>query len=244
MASTFTDNIGLEKQATGENENTWGTKWNAVLTTLDSLIGGLGSKALSDGDTSMVLSETLYQILEFTGALTATRTVTLPVAEMVKHVRNLTAATLIFNTAIGVDSTTVPAYREALIYQDASGNIYPLLSAGPLAGDWEQWLVNAAPGAAITLDTSLYPGFKLTLDNNTVITLDKPAGTGYATAITLMLVQDATGNRLPTFAGTVNWPGGVDPTFSTGVGDVDLVGLITVDGGTTWSGYIIGLDFA
>lgn len=41
--------------------------------------------------------------------------------------------------------------------------------------------------------------------------------------LTLIIVQDGSGNRTITWPGTINWPAGIAPTLSTGAGEVDIV---------------------
>ena len=84
MASTYTP-LGIEKQATGENAGTWGTKTNTNLEIIEQLAGGTTSQAVSDsGDTTLSVSDgstgaTLaHRVIEFTGSLTASRNVTIP----------------------------------------------------------------------------------------------------------------------------------------------------------------------
>ena len=84
MASTYTP-LGIEKQATGENAGTWGTKTNTNLEIVEQAIGGTASQAGSDsGDTTLSVSDgstgaTLaHRVIEFTGTLTASRNVTIP----------------------------------------------------------------------------------------------------------------------------------------------------------------------
>ena len=84
MASTYTP-LGIEKQATGENAGTWGTKTNTNLEIIEQISGGYtavnfasdANKALSvsDGSTGATLS---HRVIEFTGSLTASRNVTIP----------------------------------------------------------------------------------------------------------------------------------------------------------------------
>ena len=84
MASTYTP-LGIELQATGENAGTWGTKTNTNLQIVEQVSGGYTTQAVSDsGDTTLSVSDgstgaTLaHRIIEFTGALTAGRNVTIP----------------------------------------------------------------------------------------------------------------------------------------------------------------------
>lgn len=55
----------------------------------------------------------------------------------------------------------------------------------------------------------------------------------YASSLTLILRQDATGGRVITFPASVKWEGGVAPTLSTTSNAVDIITMFTVDGGVT-----------
>lgn len=57
----------------------------------------------------------------------------------------------------------------------------------------------------------------------------------------LVLKQDGTGSRIPTFPGTVLWSGGAMPTFSTGIAAVDIVAFYY--DGTNYFG-VDTLDFS
>ena len=72
MASTYTP-LGIEKQATGENAGTWGTKTNTNLEIVEQISGGYTTQAVSDsGDTTLSVSDgstgaTLaHRVIEFT----------------------------------------------------------------------------------------------------------------------------------------------------------------------------------
>ena len=84
MASTYTP-LGVELQATGENAGTWGTKTNTNLQLIEQITGGFTTQAVSDsGDTDLSVSDgstgaTLaHRVIEFTGSLTGSRNVTIP----------------------------------------------------------------------------------------------------------------------------------------------------------------------
>ena len=84
MASTYTP-LGIEKQATGENAGTWGTKTNTNLEIIEQLAGGYTAQAVSDsGDTTLSVSDgstgaTLaHRVIEFTGTITGNQIVTIP----------------------------------------------------------------------------------------------------------------------------------------------------------------------
>lgn len=62
--------------------------------------------------------------------------------------------------------------------------------------------------------------------------------------LTLYLHQDGTGGRSWTFPGGVRWPNGnITPAFSTNPGQYDVVSLVTVDGGATFTGFVSGIGW-
>ncbi len=90
----------------------------------------------------------------------------------------------------------------------------------------------ATVGASHTLDPAAGEYQALTLNDDTVVTLpDPPAGHGYA--VTLKLIQDATGGRSPTFlkadATAAVWLADAPPVWKTAAGARDVV-VLTHDG--------------
>jgi hypothetical protein len=69
--------------------------------------------------------------------------------------------------------------------------------------------------------------------NITTFSITNPPASGRVGTITLVLIQDGTGSRTVTWGASVLWPGGTAPTLS-GASGVDVVTLVTLDGGTTW----------
>jgi hypothetical protein len=55
MASTYTTRLRLEKQATGENANTWGDKTNVNFDLIDEAIYGYASKSVA-GSSNVTLT--------------------------------------------------------------------------------------------------------------------------------------------------------------------------------------------
>ena len=83
MASTFSDDIKLEKMATGENSGTWGDKTNANLELVEQAIAGYQEIDVASADVSLVMSNAAISnarnmSLKFTGTLAANRTVNMP----------------------------------------------------------------------------------------------------------------------------------------------------------------------
>jgi hypothetical protein len=60
--------------------------------------------------------------------------------------------------------------------------------------------------------------------------------------MTLFIVQDG-GTRTITWPAAVKWPGGTAPTLSTGLDKIDVINLLTYDGGTSWLGFVNGQNF-
>jgi hypothetical protein len=83
----------------------------------------------------------------------------------------------------------------------------------------------------------------MTVAANVAISFTNWPSTGKAASIILILTQDSTGSRAPTFTG-VKWAGGSAPTISGTAGDVSILTFLTVDGGTTVYGFNGGLDFS
>jgi hypothetical protein len=105
----------------------------------------------------------------------------------------------------------------------------------------------AVTAAATTaLDFSSSNNFVVTM-NASITTLTKSGvpATGRVYSATLILVQDATGSRTVNWAGlgTVKWASGTAPTLTTTGTKIDVITLMTYDGGTTWLGFIAGQNF-
>ncbi len=81
------------------------------------------------------------------------------------------------------------------------------------------------------------------LTGNTTFTF---AGATASTACSfgLYVIQDGTGSRTVTWPASVRWSGGTAPTISTGANAVDVLVFETIDGGTTWYGSLVGVNFS
>lgn len=88
-------------------------------------------------------------------------------------------------------------------------------------------------GAAITLDLrkGLTQQVVLSASAPTITIGNVPTG---ARRIRILLKQDATGSRLlPTFSPAVNYGATGAPTLSTAAAKIDVLDLLSTDGGTT-----------
>lgn len=96
MPSTYTPNLRLELQATGENRSTWGIKANNDFSLIETAISGYLSVAM--GDTNITLTtanaatdQARNAVLRFTGANTAIRNVIIPATPKVYLIKNATS---------------------------------------------------------------------------------------------------------------------------------------------------------
>ena len=135
MASTFSP-LGVELQATGENAGTWGTKTNTNLQLVEQITGGFTTQAVSDsGDTTLSVTDggtgaTLaHRIIEFTGSLTASRNVTIPLDVQQFYVlKNSTSGSqnVVFKYVTGSgDSITLTPGAVKLVYATANDGTNP-----------------------------------------------------------------------------------------------------------------------
>jgi len=145
MASTYTP-LGVELQATGENAGTWGTKTNTNLQIIEQIAGGYTTQAVSDsGDTTLSVSDgstgaTLsHRVIEFTGSLTASRNVTIPLdVQNFYFLKNATSGSqnVVFKYVTGTGtSATVASGKTVIAYAKADDGTNPNISTISLASD-------------------------------------------------------------------------------------------------------------
>ena len=129
MASTYTTRLRLEKQATGENANTWGDKTNVNFDLIDEAIYGYASKSVA-GSSDVTLTnsnatadESRQKVLEFTGTLTGNINVLLPTVESNYLVFNNTAGSYTVTVATTGNTGTGTAVTQgshALMYSNGT----------------------------------------------------------------------------------------------------------------------------
>lgn len=116
---------------------------------------------------------------------------------------------------------------------------YAALTTG---GGQETVVTNAAATGATTLNLSNGNVFDVTLTGNVTFTFSG-ATASKACAFSLYRRQDATGGRTVTWPASVRWSGGA-PTLTTAANSTDILVFETIDGGTTWFGSLVGLNFS
>ena len=102
---------------------------------------------------------------------------------------------------------------------------------------------NASSGSGtVTLDLTIGNVFQHTASGgNVTFTFSNPPASGTSGAFTLKWIQDSS-DRTATWPTEVDWAGATAPTLTSGSAKVDIFTFFTVDGGTTWYGFIAGQD--
>lgn len=96
--------------------------------------------------------------------------------------------------------------------------------------------------ASTTLNCTAGNNFNLTLSASiTTLTFSNVPAAGRVYNMTLFINQG--GSFTITWPAAVKWAGGTAPTLTTTSGKVDIVTLVTHDGGTNWYGFIAGQNF-
>ena len=85
--------------------------------------------------------------------------------------------------------------------------------------------------------------FTVTLGGNVTFTFSG-ATASTACSFGLYITQDATGSRAATWPASVKWAGGIAPTLSTTANALDMLVFETINGGNTWYGSLVGLNFS
>lgn len=135
MPSTYSTNLKIELQATGENSATWGTITNANLgTALEQAIVGYGNPVFtSDANLTLTYTDTNAAqvaralVLNVTSSvsLTTTRNLVVPTIQKQYIVQNNTTGSqsILVKTAAGT-GITVPSGRKAHLYVDGTNVIH------------------------------------------------------------------------------------------------------------------------
>lgn len=135
MASTYTSRIRLEKQADGENPNSWGLIMNQnVIELVDEAVAGYAVVSVSSVAVSLTANtgssdEARKASLEFAGTLTADVTITIPSEEKTYFIRENTTG--LFETRIKTaagSSVLLPQGNTVFIACDGT-EIYKLESS-------------------------------------------------------------------------------------------------------------------
>ena len=147
MTSSYTVNNGLEKPEAGDQEGAWGGTLNTNFDIIDRVLSGVGSVSLSGTThtlttTDGTLTDGMYRVLLFTGALGANNTVTISPNDQDKLyfiVNNTTDSgssgpySVIIKQGTGA-TVTVENGRADIVYADGAGSGAAVVSLGTEIG--------------------------------------------------------------------------------------------------------------
>ena len=133
MPSQYT-NLGIEKQGSGENANSWGDITNTNFDIIDEAMAELYT--ISSSSTSQTVSaptdgtsgqEERYATYRYTGSPTGAVTVTLPSSvKKIINVLNEYSQNITFQVGSGTKTATVYANSSGIIHSDGSNSVYSL----------------------------------------------------------------------------------------------------------------------
>jgi len=161
MASTYTDNTGIEKPGPGEQSGSWGTTTNTNFDLIDRSLNGVGAitlagttHTLSTSDGS--LSDGHYRVLVLGGSPTGTCTITISPNDQDKlyFVNNTSGENAVFSQGSGAN-VTVANGEQAIIYANGAGAGADVFEIKPPAGAVGAGQVDTAQLVADAVTTSI-----------------------------------------------------------------------------------------
>jgi len=128
MASTYTDNLGIEKPGSGEQSGTWGTTTNTNFDIIDRAINGVLDLSLTGTTTTLTtsdgsLSDGGYKVLVLGGSPSGENTITISPNDQDKVylVKNSSGQSAVFTQGSGGNATLIDG-ETAWIFADGAGS--------------------------------------------------------------------------------------------------------------------------
>jgi hypothetical protein len=114
----------------------------------------------------------------------------------------------------------------------------------PQLKNYSETLVTLSASATTTLDVSLGNIFAMSQDVDiTTLSITNVPSTGTVCVITIIRTKDATATtRNITWPSSFTWSNGTIPTLTQTSSAVDIITATTKDSGTTWMGFVAGLN--
>jgi hypothetical protein len=110
-------------------------------------------------------------------------------------------------------------------------------------GAYDEQSTAVTATASTTLDLSTANTFTVTLGVSiTTLAFSNVPASGRVASVTLVINHSVASTTIA-WPASVKWSGGTAPTLTTTAGKTDIVSLMTPDGGTTWYGFVAGLNF-
>lgn len=143
---------------------------------------------------------------------------------------------------VQIGSTVTPGGSNTQVQYNNSGTLAGTANLTVLAGGlpkftaYRETVVTATVSTSTyNIDLSLANIFSFTLAANCTFTFTNPPSAGTSALATIIIKQDATGNRTASFT-AAKYTDGSAPVLSTGANQTDVLTFFTVDGGTSYFG--------
>ena len=239
MASTYSTNLAIELIGVGEQDSTWGVTTNTNLGTLiEQAVSGYVTQAISDsGDTTITIPDGATGVarnmfIECTGALTAGRNLVVPANKKLYFIYNNTTGGFAVTVKVSGQTGVAVASKSKILLVSNGTDI--VTATNTIVALKE---VKASISAS-DIDLTLANYFSKTISGTTTFTVSNVPTTGTAASFILDLTNG--GSATVNWWSGTKWASGTAPTLTSSGRDV--LGFFTYDGGTTWSGFVLGLD--
>jgi hypothetical protein len=168
--------------------------------------------------------------------------------QILDNINNLTGKTTPVNAdSIPLNDSAASDVAKKVTWANIKATIYSMadsLLSRPYLIDYAE-TVNAIgnSGAAQTVDLENGNVQTLTLNDDCTITFSNPPASGRSGSLVLIITKDANDtDRTITWGSTIKWDGGSSFTLLTTNAQVTILSFFTINGGTTWYGFVSGLS--